>query len=345
MTTAPSFRTLVRRLLVAGAILSLTAAILVGVEGAASASGERTWTLSGVTFDDGGQMTGSFDMSDTGDMTNVVITTSGGDTDTYGTSTTFDLTNASGGLGYLQNDPGQYVVMMTTGLRYLMIQLGDLSSAAEGDAVPLGGESWECFNCFPYRMVVAGSVVAGPLQAGTPPVSGALTVAAPAGLHLAGRSLPVTTSGLAAGEPYVVTVDGVQVGSGQAPGPGRFTRTVRIPAETAEGHASITVSGTGHSGSVSVEVVARKTLGLHLAKHVMAVRHRQWVTVSGLVPGEPVRVRYRTRIVSSPHAFADAHGVYRMAIHVGRLAGTKTVTARGAFYGRRATTTFLTERR
>jgi hypothetical protein len=173
-----------------------------------------------------------------------------------------------------------------------------------------------------------------------------LVVSAPGGVHRAGRSVRVTAAGLQANEPYAITIGGVQVAMGQATATGTLSRAVTVPASTRRHRATITVTGSrpDRTGTTTIRVVASKALRLHLAKQVMHKSHRQWVTVKGLAAGEHVRVAYRGKRISPVDAHANANGVYRIVIHVGRLAGTKTVTARGAFHGRRAITTFIVTR-
>jgi hypothetical protein len=173
-----------------------------------------------------------------------------------------------------------------------------------------------------------------------------LAVTAPTGLHLAGRGVRVTTVGLEANEPYLITIGGVRVAVGHATDAGALSRVVTVPASTGEGATAVTVTGSepGRTGTMTIRVVVRKTLGLRLAKQVMHKSHRQWVTVRGLAAGEHVRVAYRGKRISPAKAHANANGVYRVVVHVGRLAGTKTVTAVGAFHARRATATFRVTR-
>jgi hypothetical protein len=176
--------------------------------------------------------------------------------------------------------------------------------------------------------------------------SAQLTVSAPNGLFLAGRGVPVRSRGLDANEPYAIAIDGVQVATGEADATGTVTRRVTIPTSTVEHAATVSVTGSesDRTGSTTVRVVVRKTLGLHLAKHRMRTRHHQWITVDGLAAGEHVEVDYRAKRISPVGAHADSHGVYRVLLHVGRLPGTKAVTATGAFYGRHAATTFVVTR-
>ncbi|MCW2761746.1 MAG: hypothetical protein JWR85_1947 [Marmoricola sp.] len=172
--TGEPARPLRHLVLAAGTALALALSLLAGMAGAASAAGERTWTLTDVTFDDGGQMTGSFVFSDGGEVSDVHVTTTGGDTGTYGPSTTYDASTAQLITGIL--GPGTYIMLTNDSGRYINLALGDLSGVATGVAVPLNAESWECMNCSPARFVATGSVVAGDpavaVLAGTPAITG-----------------------------------------------------------------------------------------------------------------------------------------------------------------------------
>jgi hypothetical protein len=434
--TPPSLRALWRSVLAASAVMTLAVSLLIGIADAASAASTRTWTFTGVTFSDGGQMTGSFDLSDTGEVSAVHITTSGGDMNAFGSSTTYDASN----IDQAQYD-GEWVYILTNDpRRELDFRPPGMANAANGDVIRLATDSsfeWVIAS-EAERQVTAGSVIAGPATTppavtGTPtitsPGTGAprvgqsltgddsavsatpqgatksyqwlrdgapipaatgttytltnddtghsitfqvgatadgypdatpvtsqavgpvtrpterLAVTAPSGLHLAGRAVRVTTVGLEANEPYAITIGGIQVATGHAAG-SALSRTVTVPANTGERATTVTVTGSqsDRTGTTTIRVVVRKTLGLHLAKHVMHKRHRQWVTVRHLAAGEHVRVAYRGKRISPANAHANVNGVYRVVIHVGRLAGTKKVTATGAFYARRATTTFIVKR-
>jgi hypothetical protein len=439
ISTAPSLHALWRRVLAAGAVLTLAASLLIGMADVASAASTRTWTFSAVTFSDGGQMTGSFGLDvSTGELSAVHITTAGGDMNAFGSSTTYDASNVDPHSYY----DGEWVYIITNDRsRQLEFRPPGMADAADGDAIPLATDSsseW-MISGDAWRQVTAGSVIAGPAseppavagaptitlpdtgaprvgqiltgddsavsatpqgatksyqwlrdgapipaatgttytlinddaghviafqvgatEAGYPdatpaisepvgPVTGParrLAVTAPGWLYLAGRGVRVTTVGLEANEPYVITIGGIQVAIGHATDTGALSRLVTVPASTGERAATVTVTGSepDRTGTMTIRVVVRKTLGLHLAKPVMHKRHRQWVTVRGLAAGEHVRVAYRGKRISPAKAHANANGVYRVAVHVGRLAGTKTVTAAGAFYARRATATFRVTR-
>jgi hypothetical protein len=174
-----------------------------------------------------------------------------------------------------------------------------------------------------------------------------LAVAVRGVLHLAGGGIWVITRGLEGGESYTISIEGIPVANGNATATGRLSRPVTIPASIGEGTASITVTGSerDRSGATTSKIVANKTLGLRLGKSVVRPRHRQWVTVNGLVPGEPVTVAFGGVRVSPSTAQAGASGSYRTGFRVGRLEGIKKVRVTGVFSGRTATKTFILERR
>ena len=173
-----------------------------------------------------------------------------------------------------------------------------------------------------------------------------LGVTAPDGLRLAGRRLPVTARGLDAGEAYAVTVGGIQVATGTAGPSGSITRSVRVPSSTREGDTPVIVTGSesDRGGTDTVRVVRNKTLGMRLSQSIAHKRQLQAVTVTGLAAGEKVTVRYRGKRLTSRSAHANANGTYRMVFRIGRLAGTKYVTATGQFAGRKVTKTFTVTR-
>jgi hypothetical protein len=521
--------------LAAGTALLLSLSVVVGTAGAASAAGYRTWTISGVTFDDGGQMSGSFRLSDTGEMSAVHVTTSGGHEGVFGASTTYDDTNSFTMDGFAPNDR---IVAFESRSRYVLLAAGVLTAAEDGDVRALDNASYECDNCTNTRRVSTGTLVAGtfvdtsqvtltgtpgingtprvgqtltgddssvttspsdatrsyqwlrdgdpiagqngatyaataddigstmsfrvgatkeghpdatpvdsaglgPIEAlpsqvtltgtpginGTPQVGQTLTgddssvttspsdatrsyqwlrdgdpiagqsratytataddigstvsfrvgatkaghpdatpvdsagigpiealpstplpsttikVLMPSGLHLGGRPVRVTASGLEANEAYTVGIGGVTIGSGTAPASGALSRMVVVPRSIGDRRAAVRVAGTNRAGTASLRVVQAKRLGLALARPALHKRQRQLITVTGLAAGERVKVKYRNRVVSPATARATAAGGYRTVVRVGRLAGTKTITATGEFRSRYAVRTCQVTRR
>ncbi len=92
-------------------------------------------------------------------------------------------------------------------------------------------------------------------------------------------------------------------------------------------------------------VTTGKAVGIDLAKRTVKVRHRQWVTISGLADGERVIVRYRGRRISADNASANNAGRYRTIFYVGKRPGLRHLRATGEFGGRAARTAFRVTRR
>ena len=146
---------------VLGAAATLVLPLLIGTTAVASATVYRQWTLSGVTFDDGGTLSGTLVIADDGTPQNFDVTTSGGDTGTYGTNhytgTPSPLSGDGAANGWYLWAPNQ------VGNQYLNLKLPDTTSANQGDSLPLEtpNKSWECTNCGSIRYINAGSIVAG----------------------------------------------------------------------------------------------------------------------------------------------------------------------------------------
>ena len=337
MPQPPLSRRAVHRTVVATSTALLVAlSVCLSTIGAAAASAAtyRTWTLSGVTFADGGEMSGSFRVTDSGEVSEVRLTTTGGDEGTYGASTTYDASNSTANLydNYLY-------VNFEDRSRYLRLRAGDLTVAEDGEIraiVMSSDESYECLNCAPYRVVSAGTLVAGHLVGAPIP---AVEVRVPSGLHLGGREVRVAATGLEPDQPYTVAIGHVMVGSGTAPHSGSISRTVTVPRTIGDRLAEVRVASAHRTGSADLRVVQAKRLGLQLGHRVLHKRQRQLVRITGLAAGEQVSVKYRNRVVSPSSARASQAGSYRIAVRVGRLAGTKTFTAVGGFSSRLAVST------
>ena len=159
MTHAPALPAIGRRFGAVVAVLALAATtLLAGTAGPASAAdtAARHWTLSGVTFADGGQMTGSFVLTPAGTLDDVHITTSGGNTASFGVSTVYDDSTSN-----FYFTSGSFFLSQKVGSQFIRLFLPDVSAAGDGDAVALTpNTSYECINCSPYRYITAGSVVA-----------------------------------------------------------------------------------------------------------------------------------------------------------------------------------------
>src|SRR4051812_16795861 len=118
---ATSRATSTRIVVMATAVVALVAP-LVTLTALGSGTVTRSWTLSGVTFTDGGVMTGGFDLGSDGVMSNVNIVTSGGNTSTFASRT-------YGPQGYNQGD-GTWIAGNDASLSwYIRLALPDVSAA------------------------------------------------------------------------------------------------------------------------------------------------------------------------------------------------------------------------
>ena len=146
------------------AVLATVAAVLSYSTPAFSAV--KTWTLIGVTFDDGGTATGTFDFdADTQDTTNISISVSGGGTGVFPPFTYTRLLNLHN-IGnpantYRVGRPGQ--LLLDRCLRFTPI--ADLTNAGGTVALDLatadgGSGGVECYNCNPFRLIDGGSLTA-----------------------------------------------------------------------------------------------------------------------------------------------------------------------------------------
>jgi Putative Ig domain len=118
-----------------------------------------TWTLSGMTFDDGGTASGYFIFDADADTLSASISVAGGNT------VAFPPTTYQGAASPLSGDstngfylwaPGQ------VGERYMNISHAGLTNAGGTVALALGNKSWECTNCGTIRYVTAGNAIGTP---------------------------------------------------------------------------------------------------------------------------------------------------------------------------------------
>lgn len=169
-----------------------------------------------------------------------------------------------------------------------------------------------------------------------------LAVAAPSGPFLAGRTLPVTVSGLLPAETYQVRIGGVLAATGKADPRGRVTRSVVVPRGVAEGSRALTVTGAHarRAGADTVTVVKAKKLRVTVGTKKVRRGATQVVRVKGLVKGEKVTVRYRGKVVSPKSLRANARGsvVVRFKVRAGK--GREVVKVRGAFTLRKGSAGF-----
>lgn len=144
-----------------------------------------------------------------------------------------------------------------------------------------------------------------------------------------GQKIVVKASGFAPGERVTVTIGGKVVGQGRANASGRVSLRVSAPKVRAQGTYAVVVRGLSSKaeGKQKVVLAPRARFAVSLRSSVRA-SDRQRVVVRGLLPGEPVKVRYRGKVVRSGKA--DASGRYATSFKVGMTWGTRTVRVEGA---------------
>lgn len=142
-----------RRLAPILGVLALVLSVLAVTAAPASASSVRSWSLSGVTFADGGTMTGTILIDAGGTPFSADLKVSGGDT------STFPAYEYTGSPQALANTGGWYLWRSDFGT-YVAFFLPDTTSASEGDTLALPSGGYECTNCASVRYITAGSIVA-----------------------------------------------------------------------------------------------------------------------------------------------------------------------------------------
>ncbi|QLE55738.1 hypothetical protein [Nostoc sp. TCL26-01] len=155
-----------------------TASVLLGITPKSAFAASLTWTLQNVTFSDGGTATGTFDYdATTGVYTNWNISVSGGDTPNL-TAFTYNPTSSnpsySPSIPSLELSSNELSDFDTNGSRQRQLRLPFLtlltdaggtisldSSNLPSNLIPLfGAKGIECWNCFPFRFITGGQVVA-----------------------------------------------------------------------------------------------------------------------------------------------------------------------------------------
>lgn len=190
-----------------------------------------TWTLSGVTFSDGGTASGSFQYdADTQSVSAWSISVAGGDTGTF-PPLTYDSSNSSASDG---NDQvlGLIVSLASSAREVRLPAVSPLTDAGGTIAVNFASPAQgECFNCSPFRVFNAGSLVGTAASAITSANAttfqqgqfGSFAVTATAAPAITG----ITESGsLPAGVTFTDNGDGTATISGTPTASGNFPITI-----------------------------------------------------------------------------------------------------------------------
>ena len=154
--------------------LTIAALLCATLMGAGSISAAPiTWTLTGITFSDGGTATGTFTWNaDNGTMDNWDISVSGGNTTSFFTFTYDPADSTFLDVGFQFVGPlVPSINPFSNGNRELRFSLNSQLTDAGGtiglNHLNLG--SVECYNCAPFRTITSGT-----LSAPTPEPSSAL---------------------------------------------------------------------------------------------------------------------------------------------------------------------------
>lgn len=133
-----------------------------------------TWTLSGVTFEDGTMATGSF-VFDAATHSSSSFNVSTAD----GFLAAHTYTDATAGLYYGGGfGANNFILFEDDGSRYFNFSFANPLTDAGGTVGVVALESYECNNCNPFRLVLAGSVTSqGAVDV---PEPGSLALVAPA---------------------------------------------------------------------------------------------------------------------------------------------------------------------
>jgi hypothetical protein len=174
--------------------VTLFMSLLVLCIGAANAF-PVTWTLSGVTFSDGGTATGSFVFDvDTNTISTWSVSVAGGNTVTF-PPVTYDMATSSASYAYnAPTDVGALFNLNAPSIRALRLPaVSPLSDAGGTLAVNIAGSgAAECYNCGPFRTYTAGNLIG----TAAPAISSASSVS-----YVAGTAVNFTVAATGAPQP------------------------------------------------------------------------------------------------------------------------------------------------
>lgn len=154
-----------------------------------------------------------------------------------------------------------------------------------------------------------------------------LTLAGPTGYVRAGTTVTYHVHGAVPGDKVCIT--GVGAATPAAAGPdGAAAVAVALPAGTADRTAVVSGRQPG-TASVVTKALGAKTLTVTPARFTKRRGTRLHVVVSGLAPGEQVRLRFRGVTVRS--GYADPSGHFARYLRVGQKLGRARIVAWGEF--------------
>jgi uncharacterized repeat protein (TIGR01451 family) len=252
------------------------------------------WTLNGVTFDDGGMATGSFDFdADSSTLSNWNIGVSGGNTGSFPVLTYSTADASSEYYLFTGNTTHTIQFDLSSSDRQLRLTpVSDLTNAGGTVAIDLatafgGSGGVECFNCSPFRLINAGSFsgvapatiskafgdalmrlgtpITLTLTIGNPNATAALTGISVTDTLPAGMVVSQLASNNTCGGTLTAVGDSVSLSGGSLPPGGSCTVTVLVvgttvgPKDNTMGPITSNEAGAGGTASASTIVNALTT--------------------------------------------------------------------------------------
>jgi hypothetical protein len=139
-----------------------------------------------------------------------------------------------------------------------------------------------------------------------------------------------------------VTFDGEVVKTGTANLLGNANFTMLVPLTKQPGSYAVEAVGSlsDRTGTDTLVVKAPNSLGVTLNQPSQPAGGSQRVTVTNLLNGEKVEIRYDGNLVSPSNAVGNSAGGYALVFPVGTTVGSHTVEVKGTYNGRTTTKTF-----
>jgi hypothetical protein len=139
----------------------------------ANAATTLAWTLSGVTFDDGGTATGTFTTNATNGrlLSYNLFTTAGSSLGAFHYDATTSVKYANNRVGN-----NSFLVRNIQTGRYINLSFVNPLTSGGVDAIDIGPNSYECNNCTPVRYVATGFATTSVTTPVPEPLSWALMV-------------------------------------------------------------------------------------------------------------------------------------------------------------------------
>jgi len=155
-----------------------------------------------------------------------------------------------------------------------------------------------------------------------------------------GRYVRVTATGLSKREAYTVSVDGTVVKTGSASYAGKAGASIKIPTTLGNGPVDVVVTAaSGRTGHTSIYHAKPVTFTVEPGATSVTKGGTTSVLVTGMAPGERVRVTFSGRTVSPVGAVAAEDGTYSQSFPVGTRLGARPLKVTGLFTARNGAAT------